>query len=154
MQASTLSVVHRYLQGGFWSFDPGRFKPDSSKPTRRRSVRYATLVAFFVVMSGVLYLCAKRCAARRDRRDLALILACWFSILAPLSWFVIFKAHSYSHLAINFIVWQMPFTFFGAAVAGLARPKRRCLRSHNPPAVVIKVEQPRRRLKSRDLRQG
>jgi hypothetical protein len=43
----------------------------------------------------------------------------WFSLLAPLSWFVIFKAHSYIHTHMNFIVWQMPFTFFGFAACGL-----------------------------------
>jgi len=120
MQASILSVVRSYLQGGFWSIDSRVFKIDPSDPSRRYSVRYVTLIAFFVVMTGVLYLSAQRCTAWRDRRGAALMIACWFSILAPLSWFVIFKAHSYSHLAINFIVWQMPFTFFGAAVTGLA----------------------------------
>lgn len=120
LQASTLSVMHRYLQGGFWSIAAGVCNPNSSKPHRRYSVTYASLIGLFIVMTGALYLTEKRCAARRDRRAPALIIAFWFSILAPLSWFVIFKAHSYSHLALNFIVWQMPFTFFGAAVTGLA----------------------------------
>jgi hypothetical protein len=42
-----------------------------------------------------------------------------FSILAPLSWLIIFKAHSYVHTFMNNIVWQMPFTIYGFAVCGL-----------------------------------
>jgi hypothetical protein len=49
----------------------------------------------------------------------ALLAATWFSLLAPLSWFVLFKAHSYIHTQINFILWQMPFTIFGFAFCGL-----------------------------------
>lgn len=48
----------------------------------------------------------------------AFLAATWFSALAPLSWFVLFKAHSYIHTQINFILWQMPFTIFGFALCG------------------------------------
>jgi hypothetical protein len=48
----------------------------------------------------------------------ALLAATWFSALAPLSWFVLFRAHSYIHTQINFIIWQMPFTLFGFAMCG------------------------------------
>jgi hypothetical protein len=48
----------------------------------------------------------------------ALIGATWFAILAPLSWFVIFKAHSYIHTHMNAITWHMPFTLFGFALTG------------------------------------
>jgi hypothetical protein len=51
---------------------------------------------------------------------LALVGATWFSILAPLSWFVIFKAHAYVHPHMDYIAWHMPFVLFGAAVLGLA----------------------------------
>ncbi len=40
------------------------------------------------------------------------------SVLAPLSWFVIFKAHSYLHAHLNFIVWQLPFAILGFAMCG------------------------------------
>ena len=46
--------------------------------------------------------------------------ATWFSFLAPLSWFVIFKAHSHCHTHMNFLVWQMPFTILGVALCGVA----------------------------------
>lgn len=56
----------------------------------------------------------------RGHRYRALILTTWFSIFAPLSWFVIFKAHSYIHTHMSFLLWQMPFTLFGFAVIGAA----------------------------------
>ena len=56
--------------------------------------------------------------AERRHHYIALICATWFSILAPLSWFVIFKAHSYIHTHMSFLLWQMPFTLFGFAVFG------------------------------------
>ena len=57
-------------------------------------------------------------AAEQRQHYIALIWTTWFSILAPLSWFVIFKAHSYIHTHMSFLLWQMPFTFFGFAVFG------------------------------------
>lgn len=53
----------------------------------------------------------------RDK-SIALVGTCLFSILAPLSWLIIFKAHSYIHLHMNFIVWYMPFALFGFIVIG------------------------------------
>lgn len=42
----------------------------------------------------------------------------WISILAPFSWFLIFKGHAYSHAHINYITWFMPFCLFGLAMVG------------------------------------
>jgi len=121
LQAPTLSVVRSYLDGGFCSIDTGLFNDDASAAHFRYDVSYATLILFFAAMTLVLLLSAKRCAAKpKDRRLYALIVASWLSILAPLSWFVVFKSHSYAHQHLNMIVWQMPFTFFGAAITGQA----------------------------------
>jgi hypothetical protein len=71
-------------------------------------------------MSIFLFFLRKRLGSEREKQcSIALIIATWFSILAPLSWFVIFKAHSYIHTHMNYIVWQMPFTLLGFAVCGL-----------------------------------
>jgi hypothetical protein len=48
----------------------------------------------------------------------ALIITTWFSILAPLSWFVLAKSHSYIHTDINIILWHLPFMIFGFALLG------------------------------------
>ena len=116
-----MSVVRNYLHQGFCSIDSSVFNSNSEAPHFRYYVSYARLILFFAVMTIVLYVSAKSYAGSlNDRGPYALIIATWFSILAPLSWFVVFKAHSYSHLQLNAIVWQMPFTFFGAAITGLA----------------------------------
>lgn len=49
-----------------------------------------------------------------------LSIATWISVLAPFSWYVIFKGHAYSHYHINYITWFMPFCLFGLALVGTA----------------------------------
>ena len=48
----------------------------------------------------------------------ALIITFWVSIIAPLSWFILFKSHSYIHTHMNFIVWYMPFALLGYVLLG------------------------------------
>jgi hypothetical protein len=52
------------------------------------------------------------------QRNLALVFTAWISLSGPLSWFVIFKAHSFIHLGFDEIVWYMPFCLFVFATAG------------------------------------
>jgi hypothetical protein len=40
--------------------------------------------------------------------------------LAPLTWTMIFRDHSFIHTHMNAIVWQMPFTFFGLTLCAVA----------------------------------
>jgi len=101
--SSTASVVLKYLNSKFFL-----------------KVRYWFLTALFLVMSVAVILRGNRYAFASHRKTAALVLATWFSALAPLSWFVIFKAHAFIHTFIDPIVWQMPFTLFGFAVCGLA----------------------------------
>ena len=49
----------------------------------------------------------------------ALLITTWFSMLPPLSWLVFFKAHAYIHANLDYIIWQMPFMFFGFALCGM-----------------------------------
>ncbi|MBT7188802.1 MAG: hypothetical protein HN560_03500 [Anaerolineae bacterium] len=56
----------------------------------------------------------------RRKTGYALLVTAWYSTLAPLSWFVVFKAHAYIHTSLDFLVWQMPFMFFGLALSGYA----------------------------------
>lgn len=51
-------------------------------------------------------------------RGFALAGATWYSLMAPLSWFLVFKRHSYFHTHINTIGWQMPFTLLGFTLCG------------------------------------
>ena len=50
----------------------------------------------------------------------ALIVSQWFSIIPPLSWFLLFKQHSFIHKPQDPIVWYMPYMFFGIALCGVS----------------------------------
>jgi hypothetical protein len=56
-----------------------------------------------------------------ERRKLrALAFAFLASLAAPLSWFILAKAHSFAHAPIDFILWYVPTLPIGGAMAALA----------------------------------
>ena len=121
LEARTIGVVITYMNGVF--FDLNNYLPKTKVfvPNFLLKVRYVYLIVLFMVMSALLFLRSnEKTMAERRQHYIALIWTTWFSILAPLSWFVIFKAHSYIHIHMSFLLWQMPFTFFGFAVFGSA----------------------------------
>jgi len=120
LESGPVHVIVTYLEGTF--FDANQYLSGSIPfiSGDLLKVSYEELLIFFLVMSGLLYFLRSRVSDGNEKRKLlALIFATWFSLLAPLSWFIIFKPHSYVHTHMNFIVWQMPFVFFGFAVSGL-----------------------------------
>ena len=121
LEAGTIGVVITYINGIF--FDLNNYLPDTNSFVSNflLKVRYGYLIVLFMVMSVLLFLRSdEKMMADRRQHYIALIWTTWFSILAPLSWYVIFKAHSYIHTHMSFLLWQMPFTFFGFAVFGCA----------------------------------
>ncbi|MYB95825.1 hypothetical protein F4054_16825 [Candidatus Poribacteria bacterium] len=121
LNAGTLSVVITYMNGIFFDFNNYLSQANSFVSSFLLKVRYYYLIVLFVVMSALLFLRSnKEILAEQRPHYTALIWTTWFSILAPLSWFVIFKAHSYIHTHMSFLLWQMPFTLFGFAVFGSA----------------------------------
>ena len=117
LRAGTIDVVIAYLNGLFFDFNNYLSLKNAFVSNFLLKIRYYYLIVLFGVMSALLFW---RSNSDRRQQDIALILTTWFSILAPLSWFVIFKAHSYVHTHMNFLLWQMPFTLFGFAVVGSA----------------------------------
>ncbi|MBF0496846.1 MAG: hypothetical protein HQK58_09795 [Deltaproteobacteria bacterium] len=121
LESGTTRVLATYLAGTF--FDATNYLPCSNPiiSTYLLKVRYLYLILLFMIMSRLLYRRGNNWVNENEKqKHLALIVATWFSILAPLSWFIIFKAHSYIHTHMNYIVWHMPFVFFGFAICGLA----------------------------------
>lgn len=131
LDSSTATVLVQYLAGDF--FDAGNYLATSNEFVSRFvfRIRYLYLIFLFAIASVFLYAFRNRRPDREKAQgNLALVSATWFSLLAPLSWFVIFKAHSYIHAHLNNIVWQMPFTLFGFALCGLVlKHTRDCRRS-------------------------
>ncbi|RKU24684.1 hypothetical protein C6503_00210 [Candidatus Poribacteria bacterium] len=127
LEAGTIGVVITYMNGIFFDLNNYFSQSNLSKLLvfnfllKVLKVRYYYLIVLFVVMSALLFWRSnKEILAERRPHYIALIWTTWFSMLAPLSWFVIFKAHSYIHTHMSFLLWQMPFTLFGFAVFGSA----------------------------------
>ena len=117
LEAGTIGVIITYMNGIFFDLNNYLSVTNSFVSNFLFKIRYIYLIVLFIVMSALLFW---RSTAERQQRAIALIWTTWFSILAPLSWYVIFKAHSYIHTHMSFLLWQMPFTFFGFAVFGSA----------------------------------
>ena len=117
LNASTLSVVITYMNGIFFDFNNYLSIENAFISNLLLKIRYYYLIVLFIAMSALLLW---RSHAEQRHHYIALICATWFSILAPLSWHIIFKAHSYIHTHMSFLLWQMPFTLFGFAVFGSA----------------------------------
>ena len=121
LDSRTIDVITTYLMGTF--FDLNNYvNPHSSIASRFLfKVRYVYLIFLFLGMSLIVAFRKNEYFLGKQRqRYFALLYTTWFSILAPLSWYIVFKAHSHVHTHMNYIVWQMPFTLFGFAVCGLA----------------------------------
>ena len=110
MRASTVSVVLKYLSIAAiklhlngWNF----------------SITYLQLILIFLFFTLVFLLCRRNTPDHQTTlKGKALVAAMWYSILAPLSWFIVFKPTSYIHTAIFPMVWQMPFVLLGIALCG------------------------------------
>ncbi len=121
LEAGTIGVVITYMNGVFFDLNNYLSVSNSFVSKFLLKIRYYYLIVLFVVMSVLLvFRSNKKMVKEQSQHYVALICTMWFSILAPLSWFVIFKAHSYIHTHMSFLLWQMPFTFFGFAVFGSA----------------------------------
>ena len=120
LEAGTIGVVITYMNGIFFDLNNYLSQANSFVSNFLLKVRYVYLIVLFMAMSVLLFLRSKKITAERRQQNIALIWTTWFSILAPLSWYIIFKAHSYIHTHMSFLLWQMPFTFFGFAVFGAA----------------------------------
>ena len=120
LEAGTIGVVVTYVNGIFFDLNNYLSNANTFVSDFLLKIRYGYLIVLFMVMSVVLFLRSKKMIAERRQHSIALIWTTWFSVLAPLSWYVIFKAHSYIHTHMSFLLWQMPFTFFGFAVFGCA----------------------------------
>jgi hypothetical protein len=119
LTASPVDVVVTYLKGVYLDLNNYLPAPADWIANYAFKIRYLYLILLFAAASAALLLLLRLPSAAGFRSaGRALTAAVWFSMLAPLSWLILFKAHSYVHTFMNNIVWQMPFTLFGFAVCG------------------------------------
>jgi len=110
MQAGVLFVIWRYLNIPAISIHLFQ---------RLWQVTFLHLNILFAIASALFFLKNKTgMEVKTFKNGKALIATTWYSIIAPLSWLIIFKPTSFTHDAIFPIVWQMPFTLLGFAACG------------------------------------
>lgn len=101
------NVIKDYLRGNAfeWGFIDKGFE-----------FWFAVLIGIILLFSAiVLFLGIKL----NTRKYMALVISTLMSAICPLSWYVIFKEHSFWHPQIDFIIWYMPFLLLGFAVIGV-----------------------------------
>ncbi len=82
-------------------------------------ILYWHLIAVFALFTMIFVLRHKMTGgASYPRKALGLLVATWYSLSAPLSWYILFKPHSFIHTHVNTMAWQMPFTLLGFALCG------------------------------------
>jgi NADH:ubiquinone oxidoreductase subunit 6 (subunit J) len=105
-KASTWSILKIYLsESYFYSFQ----------------VPYYSVIILVALVSAIQTARGKIRTSAVDDVQIkgdALLVTTWFSILGPLSWYIIFKSVAYFHTHMNYLPWHMPFTLFGFGLCG------------------------------------
>ena len=110
MNVSAIAVIQNYLEiNAFTTKTSPRFW----------QVSYKHLIILFGLFSflhiGKYGIWSR---SKIPQHGVALIISTWYSIAAPLSWYIIFKPTSYIHTFLFPMAWQMPFTLLGFALCG------------------------------------
>ncbi len=103
-------ILEKYFGGD--AFALGYFTESSFQ------FHFGYLVLIILICGIILFVRKKRYNDREYLKNKALILTTLFSILAPLSWFIVFKQHASEHPHLDYIVWYMPFLLFGFLLIG------------------------------------
>lgn len=106
VEVSHLDVLKMYLQNDTFSLG---FLPNTIQ------FYFGSFILIALTIGIVLFIKEKN-----DRKTCALLLTSLFSILAPLSWFIVFKQHSYEHPHMDYIVWYLPFMLYTFSLTGVA----------------------------------
>jgi hypothetical protein len=130
INSSQWEVLSRYLNDHAFHFAHWF---DSPALKSLGIVYFGNCILFFVLV-GIIALSMEKIRKNREvyRRLIALTATLWTSLLAPLSWFVIFKGHSYIHPHMNPIVWYMPFMLFGFVLTGNLLKQLRIKNNESP----------------------
>lgn len=118
LSANVSIVLQRYFNDGY-IFD------FSNIVTRTKTlgfyrVTYKEIIEVYTIFIGMIVIYNKytKGTVIYSRKGVAIFIAMIISILAPLSWFILAKGHSYIHTHINFILWHIPFTLVGFIFIG------------------------------------
>jgi hypothetical protein len=108
---STISVIEKYLTAQAFVI---RYQKHSFP------ILFWQLIIIFLLFTLISLLMRNtKTSPEWSKKALALTIATWYSLLAPLSWYIIFKVNAFFNPHIHSIAWQMPFTLLGLALCGL-----------------------------------
>jgi hypothetical protein len=114
LASSKWDVIKTYLSGPAYGLKGGFTGADNLN-----SISHLSIFTIFILCSGVLlWMIRKSIPLKLERKATALLITTWYSILAPLSWLIVFKAHAYIHVNLDYFVWQLPFMLIGFTLVG------------------------------------
>lgn len=118
LNASVADAIKTQLKGIAYRLN---WKPGIVKASKGPwNITYKNLIVIFAFSSLLLIILIKYFSDERLRRTVwGFTLMTWVSFLAPLSWYVIFKAHAFVHVFLDLLAWYLPFVIFGASIIGL-----------------------------------
>lgn len=109
-------------------------------------IPYFVIIILFAVVSLIQVVMSKTrlVAWNNVLQGYALIAVTWFSILGPLSWYIIFKSVAYFHTHMNYLPWHMPFTLFGFGLCGfliqsLFSVKKITTQTYEEPQGILRI---------------
>lgn len=73
----------------------------------------------FLLMLLIIFCCCGVLLLTNLSKNKAIVISTLVSIVAPLSWYIVFIQHSAMHLHLNYIVWYIPFLPLGFICIGL-----------------------------------
>lgn len=89
------------------------------KGTSSIGLKYKYIFYFYLFSSLLLLFFQRKIPTPANKNMMyALIFGTLFAMLAPLSWHIIFRGHSYIHVHFNTLLWFMPFMIFGWMLVG------------------------------------
>jgi hypothetical protein len=110
MRASIFQVISKYLGLEAFTFHVHDMI---------YKVTFLQVILFYAFFSTIFIIRYRaQSSSRLHRKGWSLVIATWYSILAPLSWFIVFKPDAYLHTSIYLMLWHMPFTLLGISVCG------------------------------------
>lgn len=114
LESSTFEVIYKYLKGSIFEFS------NFLNTEHVFKITFENLIFVFSLITALVFISEKysKSIAEDRKKLIGLTLSVWVSVLAPLSWYVLAKAHSFIHVHINTVLWHLPFTFFGFTLLG------------------------------------
>jgi len=131
MKSTIWEVIQLYLDGFKYNY--------KSRNGIALEVTYLHFILFFSIITLLYFFFQNKINPISETKNKlkALIIMFWSSIVAPMSWFILFKSHSYIHTHLNFITWYMPFALLGYVLIGYLISKI-LLRSNYYKSIYLK----------------